>query len=176
MLFQQQSKIEVIVRKEDTGGGDDGNRKKDTDDTTTDSTDKKKNNFFTSRFFKTNITHAYSVATQIGLLKLNYKMTGYGYKHGDASYQDLQQREWEKFNDVASIVNSFGIGLTYGSSGGPIGAIIGATLNTASTIASLSVKYDNRDRELSVKQFKQNNEIAYSRARASINFTTGRLR
>lgn len=181
-LYQQGSKIEVIVRKEDGGVSQKGNNTTDTEENAGNSNSSNSKLFGSTskqrqqRIIKTNLTHALAVSRQIFNLALNYKLGGLGYEAGDQSYQDLVQRNFEIADDVLSIVSSAGMGALYGSWGGPIGAVAGAVLNTASTSVSIAMKYKNRERDYSVKQFKLNNEISYSRARAGINLTTGRLR
>lgn len=181
-LYQQGSKIEVIVRKEENGATQQGNNEVDTEENAGNSNSTNNNIWGTTsntrkkRIIKTNITHALAVARQVGNLILNYKLGGLGYEAGDQSYQDLVQRNFEIADDVLSIVSSAGMGALYGSWGGAPGAVVGAVLNTASTGVSIAMKYKNRERDYSVKQFKLNNEISYSRARAGINLTTGRLR
>ena len=59
---------------------------------------------------------------------------------------------------------------------GPVGMIIGGSLGAISSGASIGAKYASRRRDFSYKIFKENNAIEYQRARASINYTTGRLR
>lgn len=181
-LYQQGSKIEVIVRKEENGATQQGNNEVDTEENAGNSNSTNNNIWGTTsntrkkRIIKTNITHALAVSRQILNLELNYKLGGLGYETGDQSYQDLVQRNFEIADDVLSIVSSAGMGALYGSWGGAPGAVVGAVLNTASTGVSIAMKYKNRERDYSVKQFKLNNEISYSRARAGINLTTGRLR
>jgi len=68
------------------------------------------------------------------------------------------------------------MGAVYGAWGGPIGAIIGATLGAVSSSVSIGLKYAAKKEEYNYKAFKENNAIAYQRARASISLTTGRLR
>lgn len=178
MLFQQNQRIEVIVTKQDSGSQETGNESKNTDDVGSVDSNKKtpKKGQFSSTWWRTQITHTLATTRQILNLGLNYHLTGVGYKYGDQAYQDMVQREVEIVNDIGSVVASAGMGALYGARGGPVGALIGAGLSVAGTGASLATKYANREREQSVKEFKQNNEISYARARAGINFTNGRLR
>ena len=78
--------------------------------------------------------------------------------------------------DGLNVASSIAMGAVYGAWGGPIGSVLGATLAGVSTGASIITKYATKDRDFSVKEFKQNNEISYMRARAGINLTTARLR
>lgn len=175
MLFQQQSKIEVIVRKEDDSGEEKGNETLEAGESTN-NPDGKKNTKANNKQTKIRATQIYSAFKQIRNLAVNYGLGGLGYYYGDASYQDLWQRNIEILNDFGSIISAVGIGATYGSIGGPVGMAIGIATNVATTTASLLTKYANREREFSVKEFKQNNQIQYARARAGVNFTNGRLR
>ena len=124
----------------------------------------------------TNTTHAVAVTRQVANLAFNYVLTGQGYKWGDQSYQDAYQQKVEYVLDTANVASSISMGALYGAWGGPIGSVLGATLAGISTGASIIAKYATKDRDFSVKEFKQNNEISYMRARAGINLTTGRLR
>lgn len=185
MLYQQNQKIEVIVRKEDSGGAAiAGANETPVEETAggggentflakiTGTTSKRKQ----YRVLKTNATHAWAVVRQIAGLEINYFIGGIGYKNGDAALQDAVQREYEIYQDSTSVASSIAMGALYGSWGGPLGAVLGATLNGVSTAVSIGVKYKAREREYNVKMFKEENGIEYLRARASINLTTGRLR
>ena len=186
LYTQNSQKIEVIVRK--TGGdgtaepssGKQGAKEVDTSDVSADniwaklcgSTSKRKQ----KRVLITNATHALAVSRQLTNLGFNYVLTGLGYKTGDQSYQDAFQQRIEYAMDGLNVASSIAMGAVYGSWGGPIGSVLGATLAGVSTGASIITKYATKDRDFSVKEFKQNNEISYMRARAGINLTTGRLR
>ena len=185
MLYQQNQKIEVIVRKEDGGGGtaiaganetpveeNAGNSGNTFLAKITGTTSKRKQ----YRVLKTNATHAWAVARQITGLVINYELGGIGYKNGDAALQDAAQRQYEIYQDSTSVASAVAMGALYGSWGGPLGAVLGATLNGISTAVSIGVKYKGREREYNVKMFKEENGIEYLRARASISLTTGRLR
>jgi len=180
MLYQQNQKIEIIVRKEDTSGST------ETDETTADESNGGGKTWRSAvfgsedptrikRIVKTNITHALAVSKQITNLAINYKLGGLAYETGDQSYQELVQRRVEMVQDTTGFASSIAMGALYGS-WSPIGAVAGATLGAISSGSSIAVKYMNRERDYSVKMFKQESGIAYQRARASINLTTGRLR
>lgn len=181
MLYQQNQKIEVIVRKEEgvsiaekeeTTPDESGGGGKSWKDAVFGSSDPRR----IKRIAVTNATHAYAVGKQILGMAENYAITGLGYKHGDEAYQDIVQRQFEQAKDVLSIGSSVVMGAVYGAWGGPLGAVLGATFGAVSSVASIGFRDMNREREYSVKQFKQENGIAYQRARAGINLTTGRLR
>ena len=177
MLYQKGTqRIEVIVRKE--GGGVTGGKTIDPDEvenptdtdtgTTTGST--------SSRFLRTNITHGFATARQVGLLGVNYFIQGIGNYTGDQAYQQLVDREVEIYQDVTGFASSVAMGALYGSAGQLPGAVLGALFAAAGSGASLGFKYASREREFNYKVFKENNAIEYQRARASISLTAGRLR
>ena len=180
MLYQQGTqRIEVIVRKD--GGGVSSAGAKETP------SDEKEPTWRTSvfgsedprrikRVIKTNTTHAIAVSKQVLDLGIEYWVSGMGYKNGDQAHQDIVSRKVERVKDVTNVASSIGMGIVYGSWGGPIGAVLGATFAAISTGASLGVKYAGREREYDYKMFKEQNAIEYNRARAGINLTNGRLR
>lgn len=177
MLYQKGTqRIEVIVRKE--GGGVTGGRTIDPDevenptDTDTGTTAGSTSN----RFLRTNITHGFATARQVGLLGVNYWIQGIGNRTGDQAYQQLVEREVEIYQDVTGFASSVAMGALYGSAGKLSGAILGALFAAVGSGASLGVKYASREREFNYKVFKENNAIEYQRARASISLTAGRLR
>lgn len=181
LLYQQNQKIEIIVRKEETGGT------AQAEETTPEESGGGGTTWRTAvfgsesperikRVVKTNATHILAVARQAAGIMINYKLTGLGYETGDQSYQELVQRRVEIVQDTTSFASSVAMGAVYGAWGGPIGAAIGATLGAVQSAISIGTKYKTREREYSVKMFKQENGIEYMRARASINLTTGRLR
>lgn len=128
------------------------------------------------RVIKTNTTHGLAVLKQVIDLGLEYYVAGLGYKTGDQTYQEQISRQVEIMKDVTGFASSVGMGALYGSWGGPIGTVLGATFGAIQTAVSTGVKYMGRKRDFSYKEFKENNTIEYQRARASINMTTGRLR
>jgi hypothetical protein len=181
MLFQQNGKIEVIIRKQEDAGQtlpeQEGNGETPPEDGGNSgsywgglSKSRKQ------RILKTNATQIIATAKQVGLQMLHYSVGLLSSQHGDSHYQDSVQRSWEIADDAFSIVSSVAMGATYGSWGGPIGTIVGIATNTTSTLASIGFKYANREKDLNIQQFKENNGIQYQRARAGINLTTGRLR
>ena len=181
MLFQQGTqRIEIIVRK-DSGGQQNANEvgaeevggKEKTWRTSVFGTESKRR---INRIVKTNATHAFAVMKQGASIVANYVISGIGYRTGDQAYQESWNREIEKLKDVGGFASSVAMGATYGAWGGPIGAVMGATLGGIQSGVSLLTKYAGRERELSIKQFKEMNSIQYQRARANINLTTGRLR
>ena len=177
MLYQKGTqRIEVIVRKE--GGGVTGGKTIDADevenptDTDTGTTEGSTSN----RFLRTNITHGFATARQVGLLGVNYWIQGRGNYTGDQAYQQLVEREVEIYQDVTGFASSVAMGALYGSAGRLPGAILGALFAAVGTGTSLGFKYASRERDFNYKVFKENNAIEYQRARASISLTAGRLR
>lgn len=177
MLYQKGTqRIEVIVRKE--GGGVTGGRTIDPDevenptDTDTGTTKGSTSN----RFLRTNITHGFAVARQVGLLGVNYWIQGIGNYTGDQAHQQLVEREVEIYQDVTGFASSVAMGALYGSAGQLPGAVLGALFAAAGSGTSLGFKYASRERDFNYKVFKENNAIEYQRARASISLTAGRLR
>lgn len=177
MLYQKGTqRIEVIVRKE--GGGVTGGRTIDPDevenptDTDTGTTE----GSTSSRFLRTNITHGFATARQVGLLGVNYWIQGRGNYTGDQAYQQLVEREVEIYQDVTGFASSVAMGALYGSAGRLPGAVLGALFAAVGSGTSLGFKYASRERDFNYKVFKENNAIEYQRARASISLTAGRLR
>jgi hypothetical protein len=185
MLYQKGTqRIEVIIRKEG-GGSIAGANETDVENVGSQESEigaiEKKlfgttNKKRIKRIIKTNTTHALAFARQTTLLAIDYSLSGYGMKYGDQAYQENVQRQIEIGKDVTGVASSFAMGAIYGSWGGPVGTVLGASFATLSTATSLAVKYAGREREFNYKTFKENNSIEYQRARASINLTTGRLR
>lgn len=185
MLYQNGTqRIEIIVRKEGgVGGNNAGAKQKATDEVA----DEKKTTFWGTltgsenkqrqrRVIKTNATHALAITKQVADLTAEYIISGLGDKYGDQAYQEQWSRQYEIVKDYTGFASSVAMGALYGSWGGPIGTVLGATFGAVSSAASIGVKYAKREREFNYKVFKENNAIEYQRARASINLTTGRLR
>lgn len=128
------------------------------------------------RVIKTNATHTLAITKQTAGLAIEYWKSGIGYETGDMAYQDIVSRKMEVVEDTTNIASSIGMGALYGAWGGPIGSALGAIMGGVSTSVSTIYKYKNRERDYSYKIFKEENGIAYKRARAGINLTTGRLR
>lgn len=185
-LYQQGTqRIEIIVKKQSDGnGGEVGNKELEIDrdteknggggllSTLTGSTNPQRQ----KRVIKTNLTHSLAVTKQIVDLGIEYKISGLGYENGDQAYQQRVSRRMEIFKDTTNIASSIGMGALYGSWGGPVGAVLGAAFGAVSTGISVSTKYAGRERDYDFKMFKEQNAVAYSRARAGINLTNGRLR
>lgn len=183
MLYQQGTqRIEVIVRKEGGSVAETNARETDTDGVGGGSNDNYSFWLGTSnpkrkaRVVKTNLTHFLAVSKQLADLVIEHYISGIGYRNGDQAEQDRVQRNWEIGKDGTNVASSVAMGALYGSWGGPLGSIVGASLAAISTGASLAVKYRGRQREYDYKIFKEENAIEYTRARAGINLTDGRLR
>ena len=183
MLYQKGTqRIEVIVKKE--GGADGGTNAKEVDSeevagkgtTWRTTVFGSENPQRIKRVVKTNATHALAVVNQLAQLYISYKIGGIGYENGDQALQQQVERTVEIVKDATGFASSVGMGIMYGSWGGPIGAVVGGLLGAASSGASVAVKYAGRRRDYNYKVFKENNSIEYQRARASIRLTTGRLR
>ena len=95
---------------------------------------------------------------------------------GDKNLADITQRNIEQLTDVTDVLTSTAMGAWYGSRGGVIGAVVGGAMQLTTSLVSKGYKYAGRERDYQIDVFKMNNEINYSRSRASINLTTGRLR
>lgn len=184
MLYQQGTqRIEIIVRK-DGGNGQNGAKETDTENVSASGTDNVNQSMSSGggmtsrqkRIIKTNTTHALAVSKQVIDLGIEYYVSGIGQRNGDQALQESVSRQVEIVKDVTNFASSISMGALYGSWGGPIGAVLGATFGAISTGASIAVKYANRERDFNYKTFKENNAIEYQRARASISLTTGRLR
>lgn len=179
MLFQQGTqKIEVIVRK---GGGSGGEYSqpqgaKTTEDVGTSGTEttvgKKKNRAMS----KNSIMHYTNSVKQIALKIGNYAISGIKYTTGDEALQDMVDRKIEVVTDFSNLAMQTSFGAFYGSRYGVAGAVIGGSLSFISGATSITTNYLAKQRDYNMKVFKEENGIAYRRARADINFTTGRLR
>lgn len=182
MLYQKGTqRIEIIVRKEG-GNGNVGVKETNAEDvggkekTWRTSLFGSENPKRIKRVIATNATHAFSILKQGTSIAINDLIAGISARTGDQAYQDQWNRTVEKFQDVGGVASSVAMGAVYGAWGGPIGAVLGATMGAVQSGVSLAFKYNRRERELSVKQFKEQNSVQYLRARANINLTTGRLR
>lgn len=181
MLYQKGTqRIEVIVRKE--GGASVAGAKQTEIDEGAGGTTWRTAVFGSEspkrikRVIKTNATHSLAVSKQIAGLSIEYYLSGMGQRNGDEALQDNVQRTVERVEDVGNIASATAMGALYGSWGGPIGAVLGATFGLVQSGVSTALKYQKRDRDFDYKMFKLNNGIEYQRARANINLTTGRLR
>lgn len=178
MYTQQTQRIEVIVRKE--GGNGEKNNKETSTDEVVGKNGQQSNtgglSKSTKRMVFVNTTHSLAVAKQFGRAVVNYQVSGLGLVHGDQAYQQQIERKVEIIQDVTGFAASVAIGAGYGATGGPWGALAGASLAAVSSGISIAMKYITRDRDFSYKVFKENNAIEYKRARANINMTLGRLR
>lgn len=181
MLYQQGTqRIEIIVRK-DSGAGQEGAKENETENVSANGTENETPsgnglNARQKRIIKTNLTHTLAVAKQVIDLGIEYYISGIGQRNGDQALQEQVSRKVEIVKDTTNFASSVGMGALYGSWGGPIGAVLGATFGAVSTGASLLSKYKGRERDYDYKVFKENNAIEYQRSRANINLTTGRLR
>lgn len=184
MLYQQGTqRIEVIVRKESSGASEQGAKEVSTDTVSGGGQSTWQTSVFGSdnparikRVLKTNATHALAITKQVVDLGIEYWVGGLGQRYGDQALQENIARQVEIGKDVTGFASSIGMGMLYGSWGGPIGAVLGGLFGAVSTGISTAVKYADRNRDFNYKVFKENNAIEYQRARASINLTTGRLR
>lgn len=185
-LYQQGTqKIEIIVRK-DISGSDNGAKEVGAEnvtasnaETSTAATSGKSGgtlSYRQARMLRVSTLHSWGVMKQVGETALNYYVSGLGDMYGDEALQARAERVIESVTDVGGFAFSVGMGATSMSWAGPGGMIIGGSLGAISSGASIGFKYASRRRDFSYKIFKENNAIEYQRARASINYTTGRLR
>lgn len=182
-LYTQGQKIEVIVRKEDLtaatqGANEISPNEAGTQPSTSGGMEQRGESGITkSRVFgRITATKIVAASMAMGRLSLNYYTSGIAYRTGDAALQEQAQRTMEIAEEGVGLLASVGIGATYGIRGGIAGAAIGAVLAFATTAVSLGVKYAGRRRDYNEKVFRENNAIAYKRARANLSLTTGRLR
>lgn len=185
-LYQQGTqKIEIIVRK-DISGSDNGAKEVGAEnvtasnaETSTAATSGKSGgtlSYRQARMLRVSTLHSWGVMKQVGETALNYYVSGLGDMYGDEALQARAERVVESVTDVGGFAFSVGMGAASMSWAGPVGMIIGGSLSAISSGASIGSKYASRRRDFSYKIFKENNAIEYQRARASINYTTGRLR
>ena len=185
-LYQQGTqKIEIIVRK-DISGSDNGAKEVGAEnvtasnaETSTAATSGKSGgtlSYRQARMLRVSTLHSWGVMKQVGETAINYYVSGLGDMYGDEALQARAERVVESVIDVGGFASSVGMGAASMSWAGPVGMIIGGSLGAISSGASIGAKYASRRREFNYKVFKENNAIEYQRARASINYTTGRLR
>lgn len=185
-LYQQGTqKIEIIVRK-DISGSDNGAKEVGAEnvtasnaETSTAATSGKSGgtlSYRQARMLRVSTLHSWGVMKQVGETAINYYVSGLGDMYGDEALQARAERVVESVIDVGGFASSVGMGAASMSWAGPVGMIIGGSLGAISSAASIGSKYASRRREFNYKVFKENNAIEYQRARASINYTTGRLR
>lgn len=184
MLYQMGQKIEVIVRKEDLTAATQGANEIKPQEVAAKSNpteqggrgDGYEGGGMSKVGARITATKILAAGIAWGRLGLNYYASGIEYRTGDSALQEATQRTMEMAEEGAGLIASVGIGATYGIRGGVFGAVLGGTLALATTALSLGIKYAGRVREYSEKVFKENNAIAYKRARANLSLTTGRLR
>lgn len=187
MIYQQESgKITIVVKKENNIENVQGANQTQTDNVSSSGSSNGGNECSEdgeysgmdrqSRIIRTNVTHALAMARQMSLLTLDFVVGGIGYSNGDQALQDRVQRQLEVASDSTGVLASVGMGALFGSWGGSVGTIVGATLGLVQSGASLLVKYATRGRKYDYDIFKEENEIEYNKNRANINLTNGRLR
>lgn len=180
MYYQQgNQRIEIIIKKD--GGNVNAvavapDKVTSTPKASTGEKSTTANNSFSSRFIRTNLTHAYAVAKQLGNYGIDYIVQGTGFLSGDQALQERTSRQTEFAMDFVNVASAIGMGITYGASGGPLGSLFGAVFAGTTAVSHIVYRQDTRKREYNYKIFKENNNISYIRTRASINLTTGRLR
>lgn len=181
MLYQKGTqRIAVYVYKRSGGrGGSKG--AKDADETQKDGTSGEDGGGAgmsrrTKRIIKVNATHILAASKQVAQQTFTYVVGGIGFKYGDQSHQQRVERTTEIVQDTTNIASGIGMGVTYGSAGGPITMLIGGFLGAMTTIFPTAFKYTSREREYNIQVYKEENGIEYQRARAGINLSTGRLR
>lgn len=97
---------------------------------------------------------------------------------GDTSYQAQVQRNYEKLGDVVNPtfqIVSTGVNLSLlGASGVLVGGAMAVAF--AGQAVSLASKYEGRNIQYAITEFKQNASINYAKARSGIDITDGRAR
>lgn len=185
-LYQQGTqRIEIIVRK-DISDSDNGAKEVDTENVTASNAETSTattsgsgggmSSYRKARMIKSNTLHGLTVMKQVGETALNYYVSGLGDRYGDEALQARAERVVEVVTDVTGFASSIAMGVAMGSWGGPVGMLVGGLTAGISSATSTGAKYAARRRDFGYKIFKENNSIEYRRARASINYTTGRLR
>lgn len=187
MLTQATQKIDVYVHKAGGGGEISDGAGQGAKENSVEEGATKQSSFWNKlygttsparqrRIAITNATHALAISKQVHWAAFNYKAGGIAYETGDEAQQDLYQRRLEIVRDVSGFSSAVAMGAVYGAWGGPVGMALGSLLAATEQATSIGIKYKGRARDYDIKMFKENNSIAYSRARAGINLTTGRLR
>lgn len=180
-LFNQQAqRIEVIVRRAGSAMGGMGETEQPAGAGTTEnpeeaaSAQKSKK---TSRWSKNALMHYGNMAKNITMRGVKYYIGGTKYRTGDAALQDIIDRQVEIAADTTNLAVQTAFGAVYGTR---VGGVVGGLIGGASTwlVGSLNLMLDRwgDERDYNMKLFKEENGIAYRRARAGINLTTGRLR
>ena len=181
MQYQQGTqRIEIIVRKE-ASGGQDGAKETESENvsSTGTQTETQTSGGLTARqkrIIKTNTTHILAFTKQMAQMGMNYYIQGIGLRTGDQSLQESVERQVELVEDGTNFASSISMGALYGSWGGWVGTLVGASIGGLTSAASIASREKGRERTFNYKVFKENNAIEYQRARASISLTTGRLR
>ena len=182
MSFQQGTqKVEVVVRRAGGGSGiEQPQGAKPTDDVSlsggqSSSIGRGKN--ASNRLSKNSIMHYGNMAKQMAMKVGRYYIGGVKYNTGDEALQDMVDRTVEVVTDWTNVAAQTAFGAYYGARfGGPIGALIGGATSLASGVLGIGMDFAAARRDYNMKVFKEENGIAYRRARADINFTNGRLR
>ena len=96
---------------------------------------------------------------------------------GDSNYQDYARRQFEVVEDTSRFATNI---LTSTASGAMIGGPIGAGLALATSALTQSFsyaqKYEGRNINNAITQWKENQSINYNKARAGVDLTDGRSR
>lgn len=180
LLYQQGvQKLEIIVRK-DTSGSPNGTKglatgkagatqSEDMGDSIDEST-------------KTKTLKQFAIASAIQLTKqtafagFDYYVGGIGMQNGDQALQDQINGKINLYKDVIDVGSSIAMGAIAGSAFGPVGTIVGGLIGVVGSGISMAQRQMERKREYNYTIFKENNSIAYNRARAGISSFNGRDR
>ena len=96
---------------------------------------------------------------------------------GDSNYQDHVRRQFEVVEDTSRFATNV---LSSTVSGASIGGAIGACIAFATSVLTQSIsyaqKYEGRNIDNAITQWKENHSINYNKARAGVDLTDGRSR
>lgn len=177
MLYKQGTqRIEVIVRREGSGGSvSKGAKEKDPNAPPIDEEESERVEY---RKALTGFTGQKVAALTKQVLReaVNYYVSGQGLYNGDQALQQQIDRQMEILQDGIGLAQNVAMGAASGAFLGVPGMIVGGLAGAATSAISIGARTAHRRREYNYEVFRENNAIEYSRARAMINLTTGRLR
>ena len=96
---------------------------------------------------------------------------------GDSNYQDYVGRQFEVVKDATLFATNVAASTVDGAiKGGLIGAGIELAISVITQSFSYAQKYENRNINNTITQWKENQSINYNKARAGVDLTDGRSR
>lgn len=96
---------------------------------------------------------------------------------GDSSYQDYSRRQTEILEDTARVAtNTITATLSGAMIGGPVGASIAFASSALTQSLSYMQKYETRNINTAIQNWKDTQSINYNKARAGVDLTDGRSR